>query len=332
MHLGDYYTGAVINHKFTTVNSSGIPSALTAPEGTGEPTIFCYKGSGINGTDTGLSVTTDFDSIAGLNSININTSNAFYATNHNFNLVVVSGLVDGRSVNGYNIGSFSLEKASLSGLEVSVSNVTLDDNQSVNISGWNGGPVGSLPVNFSDLAITASNGRVTVGTNNDKTGYTVSTVSDKTGYSLANNQSVNISGWKGEVPVDYPSNFADLSVTSGTGRVTVGTNNDKAGYSLSADQSSVTIGTVNNLGTNAEMQVNSGVLDVLTVDTFDEPSSVPAATTNIQEMIHWMFTLSRNKLTQTSSTFTVRNDADSGNISTAGVADDGTTFTRNEYV
>jgi hypothetical protein len=43
----------------------------------------------------------------------------------------------------------------------------------------------SAPTNFGDLAITATTGLVTVGTNNDKTGYTASTVSDKTGYSIS---------------------------------------------------------------------------------------------------------------------------------------------------
>lgn len=42
----------------------------------------------------------------------------------------------------------------------------------------------TFPTNFSALAITVG-GAVTVGTNNDKTGYTASTVSDKTGYSIA---------------------------------------------------------------------------------------------------------------------------------------------------
>lgn len=41
----------------------------------------------------------------------------------------------------------------------------------------------SFPSNFASLAITAA-GKVTVGTNDDKSGYTVSTVSDKTGYAL----------------------------------------------------------------------------------------------------------------------------------------------------
>lgn len=43
----------------------------------------------------------------------------------------------------------------------------------------------SAPTNFGDMAITVTTGEVTVGTNNDKTGYTASTVSDKTGYSIS---------------------------------------------------------------------------------------------------------------------------------------------------
>lgn len=69
---------------------------------------------------------------------------------------------------------------------------------------WNIGKTGysltqTFPTNFSDLAITATTGQVTVGTNNDKTGYTASTVSDKTGYSLTattglGNQTADITG------------------------------------------------------------------------------------------------------------------------------------------
>lgn len=42
--------------------------------------------------------------------------------------------------------------------------------------------------------ISLSSGLVTVGTNNDKTGYTASTVSDKTGYSLSATQTFNLTG------------------------------------------------------------------------------------------------------------------------------------------
>lgn len=64
----------------------------------------------------------------------------------------------------------------------------------------------AFPTNFSSLAITAG-GAVTVGTNSDKTGYSLSQ--------------------------SFPSNFASLAITAG-GAMTVGTNGDKTGYSVSA--------------------------------------------------------------------------------------------------
>lgn len=76
---------------------------------------------------------------------------------------------------------------------------------------WNIGKTGytllqAFPGNFADLAITATTGRVTVGTNLDKTGYALTQ--------------------------GFPANFASMAITAG-GAVTVGTNNDKTGYSLS---------------------------------------------------------------------------------------------------
>src|SRR6185312_14453817 len=53
---------------------------------------------------------------------------------------------------------------------------------------------------FAGGAVASVTAAVTVGTNNDKTGYTVSTVSDKTGYSLSQS---------------FPTNFAALSIDIG---------------------------------------------------------------------------------------------------------------------
>jgi hypothetical protein len=64
----------------------------------------------------------------------------------------------------------------------------------------------SFPTNFASMAITAG-GAITVGTNNDKTGYSLSQ--------------------------SFPTNFASMAITAG-GALTVGTNNDKTGYSLAA--------------------------------------------------------------------------------------------------
>lgn len=79
-------------------------------------------------------------------------------------------------------------------------------------------------------------------------------------------------------------------------------------------------------------EVNAEVLDVLTVDTFAELGAVPSATSTMADKLNWLFLMARNKITQTSTTQTIRDDADSGDVATASVSDDGTTFTRDEYV
>jgi hypothetical protein len=68
-----------------------------------------------------------------------------------------------------------------------------------------------------------------------------------------------------------------------------------------------------------------------------EPTTVPGfgtgATTpvGIEEVLAWLLALARNKITQTATTTTLRNDADAGNIGTSTVDDDGVTFTRGEW-
>lgn len=88
------------------------------------------------------------------------------------------------------------------------------------------------------------------------------------------------------------------------------------------------IAALNNL---SAAQVNAQVLDVLVTDTFAEPGAVPAATASLKDKVGWLAALARNKITQTSTTQTLRNDADSGNVATAAVSDDSTTFTRAEW-
>lgn len=96
---------------------------------------------------------------------------------------------------------------------------------------------GLLTFGTSSGQLNPTSGNVTVGTNNDKTGYsltqafptnfsslaitgggavTAGTVSDKTGYALTQS---------------FPTNFASLAITGG-GAVTAGTVSDKTGYSL----------------------------------------------------------------------------------------------------
>ncbi len=111
------------------------------------------------------------------------------------------------------------------------------------------------PVTAGAKAAIDGSGQVTVGTNNDKAGYTASTVSDKTGYALTSaydpaktaaqaGDAMTLSGdltptMKTSVTTAATAatpNAASVTgaVGSVTNPVTVGTNNDKTGYALTS--------------------------------------------------------------------------------------------------
>lgn len=193
------------------------------------------------------------------------------------------------------------------------------------------GAVGSVTGNVggnvvgSVASVTAA---VTVGTNNDKTGYALSsagiqaiwdaltsalTTVGSVGKRIADNLDATISSRStvttAQVNTEVDTALADVGLTTTiTGRI------DAA---------------VSTRATPA--QVNTEVLDVLTVDTFAEASAVPAATSTLKDKLNWLFILARNKLTQTSTTQLVRNDADSATVGTSTLSDDGTTAIRGEF-
>lgn len=80
------------------------------------------------------------------------------------------------------------------------------------------------------------------------------------------------------------------------------------------------------LSTLTTALVNAEVVDALNVDTYAEPSSVPAATASLVAKIGFLELLARNKRTQTATTQLIRNDGDSGTVATSTVSDDGTTL------
>lgn len=79
-------------------------------------------------------------------------------------------------------------------------------------------------------------------------------------------------------------------------------------------------------------QVNAEVVDALNVDTYAEPSAVPAATATLTAKIGWLMALARNKITQTATTQTLRNSGDTANIAQSTDSDDGATYTRGGWV
>ncbi|HFD32031.1 MAG TPA: hypothetical protein ENJ28_04885 [Gammaproteobacteria bacterium] len=90
---------------------------------------------------------------------------------------------------------------------------------------------------------------VTVGTNNDKSGYSLTQT--------------------------FPANFSDMSITVTTGQVTVGTNNDKTGYSISGTKQ--TLDALNDIAATAI--VSGGAINT-TSGAVDNVTTVATTTTN----------------------------------------------------
>jgi len=106
-HLGDYAEDyATLNFKFTTRTAACVPTTLA-----GTPAVKVYVGSATDTEiNTGVTLVADFDGVTGLNNVLIDLSAAaFYATGQDYAVVITTGTVDGVSVVGEVVATFSIE-------------------------------------------------------------------------------------------------------------------------------------------------------------------------------------------------------------------------------
>ena len=112
-NLGDFKAGDVLYGKFTTYRpSTGEPFSLSGGSG---PALRVYKDNSTTESTSGITLTTDFDGIPGLNHFTINTSanGTFYSEGSSFDIVIASGTVDNVSVAGACVASFTLKRTAL---------------------------------------------------------------------------------------------------------------------------------------------------------------------------------------------------------------------------
>jgi len=203
--MRDYALGTTFDVKFTTRQfTTGVPFLLA-----GTPVISAYPDNSTTEITAGITLSTNFDSRAGLNNIRVvATSGNGYAAGSNYSLVITTGTVDGVSVVGEVVGEFSLEAQSP--LRPTVAARTLD----VTATGAAGIDWGNVENPTTALNIS--------GTNIDPD-QVVASVTGAVG---------SVTGAVGSVTGNVGGNVAG-SVGSVTAGVTVTTNNDKTGYTLS---------------------------------------------------------------------------------------------------
>jgi hypothetical protein len=108
-YRGDIRLGDTIDIKFPTRRfSTGAPFTLA-----GTPSVAAYVGNGTTEITAGITLTVDFDARTGLNNVRVVASGGNgFAAGTNVDLVITAGTVDGVSVVGEVVGSFSIENRS----------------------------------------------------------------------------------------------------------------------------------------------------------------------------------------------------------------------------
>jgi hypothetical protein len=103
-YVGNFTPGKTVRVRFNTHTAAGAPATLS-----GAPAVSIYKGTTAEST-AGVTLTVDYDARTGLNDVVVDTSadGAFYALGSDYDLVVTAGTVDGVSVVGTVVGTFSL--------------------------------------------------------------------------------------------------------------------------------------------------------------------------------------------------------------------------------
>ncbi|HDZ37846.1 MAG TPA: hypothetical protein ENH62_06120 [Marinobacter sp.] len=106
-YIGDYTEDyATLNLKFTSYSTIWVPTVLA-----GAPVVKVYAANE-TGTEvtTGITLSVDFDGVAGLNNVLVDLSSAaFYAVAKDYHVIITTGTIDSVSAIGTVIGSFSIE-------------------------------------------------------------------------------------------------------------------------------------------------------------------------------------------------------------------------------
>ena len=103
-YLGDILKDATIRGSFNTRQADGTPITLG-----GSAQISVYKDADVVQRLEASALTIDFDGVTGHHLFAIPTTDSFYTTGSDFRIVITTGTVDGVSVVGTEVGSFSIQ-------------------------------------------------------------------------------------------------------------------------------------------------------------------------------------------------------------------------------
>lgn len=223
-YLGDFVAGSTIRGSFNTRTAAGTPITLG-----GTPALSVYKDGGTTETTTGVTLTVDFDSRTGHHLFAIVTSDAFYSTGSDFRIVITTGTVDGTSVVGTEVGSFSIQNRSVVPVASQVAAIETDtqDIQSrlpaALVSGRMDSSVGAMAANTLTASALATDAVAEIqnGLSTSAVTDAIKAKTDSLTFTVAGFVDCNLYRWRGTQPGTLDSNsFVPANVAAINGNTT----------------------------------------------------------------------------------------------------------------
>lgn len=303
-YLGNFAEDTIVDFMWSTNNASGA-SITRSTNGT----ISVYKGNSTTQSTAGVTDTEDFDSLTGIHHCRIDTSaDAFYEVGKDYMVVLSAGVVDGQSINAV-LAHFSIQNR-----YQDKANFQLAD-----------GAITAAKIAAD--AITAAKMASDVTTELQSGLATSSALATVAGY-LDTEIAAILAAVDTEIAaIKAKTDLIPASPAAVGSAMTLAADAITAAVLAASAIAEIQAG----LSTLTPADVNTEMVDVLTNDTHAEPSGVPAATSSIVDKLNWVFMLARNTRVTSATQDKVRNDANSADVGTAALSDDGTAFTRGEY-
>lgn len=111
-YQGDIIENQVLYWGFSTRDTSSFPTKLL-----GTPVGRVYKNDSVAQTTTGITINGFFDSVVGQVMVKVDTADAFYEKLKDYSVYLQDGTVDGGTVVGELVGTFSIENRFMRGTD-----------------------------------------------------------------------------------------------------------------------------------------------------------------------------------------------------------------------
>lgn len=347
MSIPDFELGETVDFKFTTLAfSTGIPTTLS-----GSPVVDVYEDNSTTQITSAETLTVDFDAVTGLNNLRIvATSGNGFEVGKSYAAVITTGTVDGVSVVGKVVAQFTIDRQSLRPITAgNTIDVTVAGKARIDFDGTVGtlsaAQIEANAIGASQLATDAVN-EIRDAILSDSTSFAGANIDAAVSSRAAPGDAMDLVANAVDAAaiatdaIDADAIAADAIGSSELAATAVNEIRDAIlsdstpfnGASIAAilTDTDVTIpALITALNDLSSAQVNTEVLDVLNVDTFAEPTGVPAATVTLATKIGFLYMALRNRIDVDATDKTFFDDGGTSEWKKA-LSDNGTTYTESE--